>query len=311
MRMQTRAILAIAALITAMLACTWPGGEPTPEYVLPTPNMTLTALFSPQELIAPTSPPLMVITATPPPPDFLLAVTPSNTNTPAIPIATSTNTPSVTKRPGGFFEAAFLSEAPKLDGVWDEWTSQIYPCTAVTYGKNYWSGSSDLEASFRIGWDSKNLYIAAKVIDDRYVQNATSYDIYKGDSLEILLDVDLYGDYYSQLLNSDDHQVGISPGNPDVYGKREAYLWFPRSKEGSLSNVEIASVKEEGGYRVEAAIPWSVFGITPAAGQQYGFAFSVSDNDDPSQNIQHSMASSSAYRRLTNPTTWGVLTLGR
>ena len=65
----------------------------------------------------------------------------------------------------------------------------------------------------------------------------------------------------------------------------------------------------DGGYRVEVAIPWSTFGVTPARGLVLGFALSVSDNDDSDKNVQQTMISTSPSRALDNPATWGLLTL--
>lgn len=99
----------------------------------------------------------------------------------------------------------------------------------INFGLNNWTDRTDLEGSFRIGWDNDNLYIAVKVIDDKYVQQASGYDIYMGDSIEILLDRDLAGDFFGTELNADDFQLGISPGNPNTNGVKEAYLWFPKT----------------------------------------------------------------------------------
>lgn len=110
-------------------------------------------------------------------------------------------------------------------------------------------------------------------------------------------------------LIATDYQIGISPGRPGIGHNMEAYLWYPQTKAGSLSNVAIGAVPMPGGYRIEFAIPWSVFGITPAKGQVFGFAVSVSDNDNPSQNVQQTIISNAPKRALTNPTTWGLLTL--
>ena len=87
-----------------------------------------------------------------------------------------------------------MSTAPTFDSVWDEWDSTKYPATYVVFGKSEWKDSADLEASFRTAWDNDYLYVAVKVYDDKYVQDATGMDIYKGDSIEILLDTNLYGD---------------------------------------------------------------------------------------------------------------------
>jgi hypothetical protein len=202
-----------------------------------------------------------------------------------------------------------MSTPPTIDGVWDEWTSRAYPANAIVFGRDQWAGPEDLEPSFRIGWNNNNLYLAVKVYDDKYVQNATGKDLFKGDSIEILFDNNLFGDFLNNTLNADDYQIGISPGNPDPDTAEEAYLWYPADQAGSRSQVTIAAVGSAGLYRIEFAIPWSVLGVNPSQGQQFGFALSVSDNDNSNQNVQQTMASSTNNRMLTNPTTWGILTL--
>jgi hypothetical protein len=142
------------------------------------------------------------------------------------------------------------------------------------------------------------------------VQNATGANIYEGDSIELLLDTKLATDLYYNRLSADDFQLGINPGRPNPEGTREAYLWFPSTIAGNRSNVTIASLQEDGVYRVEAAIPWSVFEITaPASGNHFGFALSVSDNDNPDANAQQSMVSNDPRRVLADPTTWAELAL--
>ncbi len=314
-----RIIIAISLLILAALACNLPS-QTAPPPDLPTPDLTMTALFSmlspvpgtatQAPVIATTQPVVVIATTAVPPTSTVVVATqvpPTNTNVPS----TVTSTPAL--RTSGKFNAAYMSKAPVLDGVWDEWTQDAYPMKFVVYGAGNRTGKEDLEGSFRIGWDNNNLYLAVKVLDDEYVQNATGQDIYKGDSIELLLDLDLSGDLSSAQLNSDDYQLGISPGKPDVKGTKEAYLWFPSNVAGGRSQVQIASVSStsDGVYRIEAAIPWSVFGVSPSAGRQFGFAVSVSDNDNTSKNEQQSMVSCISTRTLTNPTTWALLTLTR
>ena len=205
--------------------------------------------------------------------------------------------------------AAHLSSAPNIDGDWGEWKSKAYPAAFVVFGAKNWSNANDEEASYRVGWDNDFLYIAVKVIDDKYVQNASGQDLYKGDSVEILLDTNLDGDLASQSLSTDDYQLGLSPGNPNAGNHEEAYLWFPSSKAGKPSNVNVRGISSEGLWRLEAAIPWSVFGVTPKSGMRLGFALSASDNDNGSSNVQQTMVSSTSKRSLVDPTTWGILTL--
>jgi hypothetical protein len=60
---------------------------------------------------------------------------------------------------------------------------------------------------------------------------------------------------------------------------------------------------------VEVAAPWGVFGVTPGSAQHYGFAFSISDNDNLERNSQQSLVCNTPGRILTDPTSWGDLTL--
>ncbi|MDO8969465.1 MAG: sugar-binding protein, partial [Saprospiraceae bacterium] len=208
--------------------------------------------------------------------------------------------------------ASYLSTKPIIDGDWNDLVNKEYPAEIVVYGSTTWKGRDDLGASFRIAWDAINLYIADKVRDDQYVQNATGEDIFKGDSIEILLDTKIADDYYYTKLSPDDFQLGITPGRPNTIGTKEAYLWLPTNIAGARSQVNIAAIRNEteGITRIEAAIPWSIFEITPEAGTHFGFALSVSDNDLSSQNVQQKMVSNVKTRVLTDPTTWGDLTLG-
>jgi len=313
MNLRIRISLVAVALLAATLACNLPGrtAEPTPSE--PTPNRTMTALFqiiTQQVTLAPPSvvntPDLQLSTAT----EMVSSPSPTAATTP-LPPATVTPTKAAELRTAGRAAAAFLRTPPVMDGVWDEWGTTAFPARLVVFGEENHDGKEDQEGSFRIGWDSTYLYLAVKVIDDEYVQNATGVDIFKGDSIELLFDVDLQGDLNSTELNQDDYQLVISPGKGGIAGPKEAYLYYPSARVGARTDVVIASEGGDGLYRVEIAIPWTLFGINPASGQQYGFLVSISDNDNPAANVQQSMVSNVANRSLTNPTTWALLTLNR
>ena len=320
MKNKVAIITALLALLVAALACNLPGDEVAPTTEGPTPNATMTALFNIITLPPTAEPVLATATIVEPFPTATAAAqqptqtatqvpptsTVASTNTPA-PLPTITNTPEL--RTAGRVQAEFLTKALTLDGVWDEWTTDGYPAKYVVFGKDEWDDKEDLEGSYRVAWDANYLYIAVKVYDNRYVQNATGVDIFKVDSIELLLDVDLMGDLSSKQLTSDDYQVVVSPGKGKIDGPKEAYLYYPSNVAGPRTQVKIASQGVPGIYRVEIAFPWSMFGITPAAGMQFGFAVSVSDNDNVNLNVQQTMVSSVQYRTLTDPTTWAVLTL--
>jgi hypothetical protein len=309
--------------IVAVAACRQPSA-PTP-IAIPTPNLTLTALFEPTETIPPSVTPPAIQTATPmdaseasptpvptqtaAPTDLLTKVAP--TDGPAD-SQTATHTPVVIPeaRTGPIVEAQFLDTPPFVDGDLDEWELDSNQMVAVVFGADKHNGSEDLSGTFMVGWDNNQLYIAAQVIDDIHVQNAVGRELFKGDSLEVLLDKNLRDDFFSTGLGLDDYQLGISPGAM-IGDSPSAYLWFPEGNEGPRVLINIAAVATKTGYQIEIAIPWSVFGLLPSEGEQYGFGFSLSDNDEIGTSIQQTMVSNISTRILGNPTTWGNLVLSK
>jgi len=312
----------IILCIFLITACTLPQLKATQQNATEeeTLDETMTAIYAvvesltAQPTVTEVPPTATVVPATETP---IATTTSTFTNTP-VPsttlTATTTKVPTVVISPvpvrGIIFNAAYLSTPPVMDGVWDEWTNTAYPMTNVIFGAANWTGADDLEGSFRIGWDNNYLYLAVKVKDDIYVQNASSADLYKGDVIELLLDTNLQGDFYTTSLSPDDYQLDISPGRPDTAGTKEAYLYFPSTLAGDkTSSVIIASVSQDGLYRLEAAIPWSLFNTTPYAGATFGFAVRASDNDNGGQNVQQSMVACIAGNTLANPKTWAELRL--
>lgn len=312
--------MAVLMLVLASLACNFPfTSAPTP-FVFPTPDLTMTAVFNPTITTIPVVP-----AATALPTDtasietqIIPTSTPFPTATLPPPTATWTATATTTatvsyvgpgQRPKFSMQAVRFNTPPKIDGSLEDWDLDRYRIENVVFGKSHHQGIDDLSGRAMLGWDGAKLYIGIRVLDDKYVQNATRENLFKGDSLDILLDVDVSGDYHLGALNGDDYQLGISPGSPAPNNVREAYLWFPEAEAGKVDGVSIAARARGDGYVVEASVPWNVFDITPAAGQHYGFAFSISDNDNQSQNVQQSMVSYVPVRVLTDPRTWGDLTL--
>lgn len=311
--------LPVLALVGAMLACNFPvGGAPTAG---PSPvDLTVTALFSTAQAKPATAtitlrPPVLTATSGPatatqaaPPPSATAAPT-IVVNT--LPPPTATQRPAPTARPGPAWEAAFLDPAPVIDGNLTDLRGRAteVKVTDVVYGKSEWTGPNDLSATFYLGWNATYLFIGAEVKDDRYVQVASGKNLFKGDSLEVLVDTNLRGDYFVDALNDDDNQIGISPGRNGIGGETEAYRWYPAGVAGSLSSVKIASSGGDGSYVVEAAIPWSSLGVSAASGLRLGFGFSVSDDDQPGEALQQSMISSLPERVFVDPSTWGTLWL--
>jgi len=289
-----RKVILLIALFALLTSCNFPLFKAEPTSIFEQPAETLTAMFA------------NLATAT--------GETPQDTSTlpTETPTAEVVSTAADLERSAGTVLAKYLSKKPVLDGDWGDWKQNTiaYPAYYVVYGLKAWENDSDCEASFILGWDESFLYVGVKVKDDTYVQNASGELLYKGDGVELLIDTDLLGDFNSSSLNEDDFQIGIAPGKGSTSGAPEAYLWYPQSKKGSITDqIDIAATSTAGIYRVEIRIPWSVLQITPKKGMRLGFEFSVSDNDNPAENIQQTMLANIPTHSFMDPTTWGELVL--
>jgi len=283
----------------------------------PTVTPTLVVLVSPTPTVpqatATTKPAATAtLTATVPPPTATATptVSASATPTPAAPGPSATPTTSTGLRPGPRLVAYALKQPLTIDGHGQDWPTMLpwYPVEHVTYGHANYQGPRDLHGQLRVAWDANYLYLFWDVTDDVFVQTQHAALLYKGDSAEILVDTNLAADYYTRYLSPDDYQIGFSPGSPPGH-KPEAWLWYPRSLAGPVVGARIAAQATDKGYTIEVALPWYHLNLAPFAGLKVGFAASISDNDLPGSALQQTLISTSPFRHLTDPTTWGELLL--
>ncbi len=224
-----------------------------------------------------------------------------------------TITPAVEgpQRPNGnVFHASLRTSSPVINAQGDDWPSPLpYAIDQNVFKPANWTGAADQIGHFSAGWDVSNLYLFIVIEDELHVQIEHGELLFQGDSLELQLDTDLAGDFDSTSLSPDDFQLGLSPGqNSDT---PEAYLWNPAGRKGVPTGLTLASraTGAQGGYVLEVAIPWSMYGVTPTSVLRFGFALNSSDDDQPGVAVQQSMISTVSTRTLLNPTTWGTLQL--
>jgi hypothetical protein len=259
-------------------------------------------------LVMPTSP----VTVAPTPEGL---VSPTATNRPLAPTATlgQPEPPPTPLIGAGNVEAAQFSSPPTINGDLSEWVGVgTTKSTFLVHSAGSWDGTDDVAAAWRLGWDGNNLYIAVEVIDDLHVQTQTGNQIFRGDSVDMQFDTDRAGDY-ADGLSPDDLQIIFSPG--DFAGLLPSAFRFQGTSGGRIldapggHNVIVAAVATPTGYILEAAIPWSDLNLVPAPGLVLGLALNANDNDLPGEAVQEVMKSHVSTRTLTNPTTWGTLTL--
>lgn len=238
----------------------------------------------------------------------------SLTSEPAI-APTSTLPPTATNISlgSGDVEAIPLVTPPTIDGSLTEWGGIIAASSVHrVYSVAGWDGSEDLTAVWQLGWDSDNLYVAVRVTDDVHVQTASGNQIFRGDGVDMQFDTARDADL-GDGLSPDDFQITLSPG--DFAGSSPTAFRYRGTAGGAIldapggNSVTVAAQQTATGYTLEAAIPWTDLNLTPSIDLTIGLALNANDNDTPGTAVQEVMMSHMPNRTLTNPTTWGTLTL--
>jgi hypothetical protein len=326
-------------IVFGLTACTLPGfSTPTP-FSFPTPDKTMTALFEPTQAAPATSAATLPgnedqKTATEAAPSETSEVEeteipPTETGEPTETIEPTDTYEGPSVRSGPSITAYYMESSPEIDGDLSGWAPPIQKViNHVVYGAAKHSGDADCSGTVVSGWNKDYLFLGIRVKDDKYVQEASKEKIYLGDSIEILFDRYVSYDYYLQAMTSDDYQIGISPGKGAIVcyinnGKvasmipiicepnpPEAYKWFPKTEAGKITVMKIGALEGGKGYQVEMKIPWSVLGVTnPSAGDHFGFAIAINDNDSAGTLNQQTVVSNVPGRYFADPTTWGDLYL--
>ncbi|WP_420640598.1 sugar-binding protein [Candidatus Leptofilum sp.] len=213
----------------------------------------------------------------------------------------------------GAIEASFTAAPPTIDGNLSDWPgATAASSTNRVYSVAGWDGSEDLTAVWQLAWDNGNLYVAVRVTDDTHVQTASGNQIFRGDSVDMQFDTARDADF-GDGLSPDDFQITLSPG--DFAGSGPTAFRYRGTTGGAILDapggniVTVAAQQTADGYTLEAAIPWTDLNVEPSDGLTIGLALNANDNDTPGTAVQEVMMSHMPNRTLTNPTTWGTLTL--
>ena len=228
-------------------------------------------------------------------------------------IAPTSTLPAAAVPSSGNVEAVRLAAPPTIDGSLGEWDGVVAASSSSrVYTVAGWDGSEDLTAVWQLAWDNANLYVAVTVTDDTHVQTASGNQIFRGDSVDMQFDTAREADF-GDGLSPDDFQITLSPG--DFAGSGPSAFRYQGTTSGSIldapggNSVAVAAQQTGSGYTLEAAIPWSDLNLTPSQSLTIGLALNANDNDTVGTAVQEVMMSNMPNRTLTNPTTWGTLTL--
>lgn len=236
---------------------------------------------------------------------------------------TPTRRPTSTPRPRPTIPLAFAVTSPDVlavrtnnpivaDGNLGDWLP-IPPIRSehIIYRDARWDGSKDIVVTWQLAWDDNNLYVAATAVDDIHVQTQTGSDIFKGDSVSLQIDTNYAGDL-SEQVNADDFQIDLSPG--DFVAIPPSAHRFQGNENDVMGDapghaIRVQAQQMGNGYLLEAAIPWADLNLHPVGGERLGLALNATDNDTPNTAVQELFISNVEGRQLTNPSSWGSLTL--
>ena len=166
------------------------------------------------------------------------------------------------------FRIPLAPAPPTIDGVleamWLESGNSVY-LTRISAGAI--DGESDLSATIHAMWDFGFLHIFYDVNDD--VLNSDSEQSWQDDSPEFMLD----GGYQrcEQCNDDDDRQYTFGLGHEELQGN----IVDSNPDHGVIWQMS----EREGGYTLEASIPWITANTTPAFDKLIGFEPNANDAD--------------------------------
>ena len=140
---------------------------------------------------------------------------------------------------------------------------------------------------------ARDLYLAFDVTDPVFRQEATGFDTWKGDCLQLEFNLDPNrpvshtGNQIEDTgsLRASEIDLALTKDGPQAF--RTATFAPDKAPVRLLtaSEITLSIQKTAGGLRYRAAIPWTTLGATspPTPGQQIGFAAYVNDMNQAGQ----------------------------
>jgi len=194
----------------------------------------------------------------------------------------------------------------EIDGITEKWEDfDSFSAFKATYNSKALTNTSDLSGRFYSAWDNKYLYIIIDVTDDVLTPLGKEDNILKGDGLLLSIDSNLYGDLNERILDADDYQLFISPGN---FSNVPAQVITIVPEQFELVGTKVASSIKVGGYYIELKIPWIQLGIqNPQDETPFGFNLDILDTDNLDET--ELIISSSPRANSQDALTFGTLIL--
>ena len=205
-----------------------------------------------------------------------------------------------------YFVIPFNVDPPiQVDGNLDDWQdvpNSIHLANAahVTWFKEakskVWQGPQDLSATVRLAWRHDGIFVSADVTDDIVQQPYRGREVWKGDYVNLWLDLRPTLEPSRSLLGNGQYHIGMTPGNFNGTAGGEGvieprvFAFMPQNLP--LENGVVAARRTADGYVIEAFLPFADLEIEGIKRDTYAtFEIAVSDSDDTPATQQMIMTS--------------------
>ena len=136
------------------------------------------------------------------------------------------------------------------------------------------TNAKEFEATYRMAYDDKNLYMFAEVVDTTPMSNTNADDgIWADDSVELFIGWDNLDQGGS--LQFGDRQILLRGGKVDAAHASGVIVNAP--KAGYTIQTTVVAGSDGKSYTIEAAIPFEALGFSPKPGQEVLFDLCVND----------------------------------
>jgi|LSQX01.1.fsa_nt_gb hypothetical protein len=173
---------------------------------------------------------------------------------------------------------AFVPFKVKIDGDISEWKGiepivfhnkkDVFPVKE----RDKWKGPDDLSAKIYLGWDDKNMYIAAEVKDDKHFNLQSAKNLWDGDAIQFAFVP------FSVKVREMVTNVGVSLSK----GRSLAYRWGSGGSSRLIAR-SVYAVKRDEEKKVtyyEIQMPTTSIRFPAKNGQMFSFNIVVFDDDN-------------------------------
>jgi hypothetical protein len=166
------------------------------------------------------------------------------------------------------------ANAPKLDGDLSDWHGPTIRLDSTRCATGTVDGDGDLSADVRLAWSPQGLWVAAQVRDQIVSNPNRLLKPWVGDALEVFIDARAEGRGTADATGV--RQYFLVPGTASYPGA----TWNLARPVGAVDGpVAVASSRTEGGYTLEALLPWPV-GFSPGTGASVNVNLALDDLDE-------------------------------